>query len=235
MIFDSSDFSANPVKRTSCLVMQKVFIIEDEVLLRDLVVELLQERKDIEIVGTAGDGKEGLEACLKLRPNIVILDVRLPSLNGVEVAAQLKAEFPTIKILVFSGVFNLSSIRRVMLAKVNGIIEKAAGLQEMTKAINAIAAGQTYYGPAIVQRMPELLMAPENVESLESLTAREREILQLIAEGYTTKEIADRLGISSRTADVHRTHIMQKLSVHNVAGLTRQAIAFGLVNAETSI
>src|SRR5690606_19447598 len=103
------------------------------------------------------------------------------------------------------------------------------------KAITAVAAGQTYFGPAIVQAMPELLLSDENAQTLDSLTPREREILQLIAEGHTTKEIAEKLGISARTADVHRTHIMQKLDVHNVAGLTRAAIAWGLVTVQEQI
>ncbi|MDX2111014.1 MAG: response regulator transcription factor [Verrucomicrobiota bacterium] len=214
--------------------MQKVYLIEDEVLLRDLVIEVIQGHKDLEMVGFSGDGREGLDACIKLKPHIVILDVRLPGLNGVEVATQLKADFPLLKILVFSGVFNLATIRRIMMVKVNAIIEKAAGLTEMEKAIDAVSRGQTYYGPAIVQRMPELLTSPDDQQSLDCLTAREREILQLIAEGLTTKEIADKLGISARTADVHRTHIMQKLGVHNVAGLTRQAVSFGLVSADVS-
>lgn len=210
--------------------MQKVYLIEDEVLLRDLVVDLLTEHRDLEIIGASGDGREGLEACLKLKPHMVILDVRLPGLNGIEIAQRLKNEMPWLKVLVFSGIFNLGIIKRVLLTKVNGIIEKSAGLGEMEKAINAVASGQSYYGPAIVEKMPELLLSKDKDQTLDALTPREREVLQLIAEGHTTKEIAEKLGISARTADVHRTHIMQKLDVHNVAGLTRLAVAYGLVS-----
>lgn len=209
--------------------MQKIYIIEDEVLLRDLIIDLLQNHRDLEIVGSSGDGREGVEKCLELKPHIVVLDVRIPGLNGVEVAHRLRQEMPWVKILVFSGLFNLGIIKRVLLAKVNGIIEKNAGLAEMEKAIRAVAAGQSYFGPSIVASMPELLVSDTSTQTLEALTPREREILQLIAEGHTTKEIAEKLGISARTADVHRTHIMQKLSVHNVAGLTRMAISYGLV------
>lgn len=215
--------------------MQKVYIIEDEVLLRDLITDLLRNHRELEIIGSSGDGREGYEACAKLRPHIVILDVRLPGLNGIEVAQRLRAEQPNVKILVFSGLFNLGIIKRVLLAKVNGIIEKSAGLAEMENAINSVANGQTYFGPSIVQSMPELLVSSPTDQTIESLTPREREILQLIAEGHTTKEIADKLGISARTADVHRTHIMQKLNVHNVAGLTRAAIAYGLIKVPETI
>lgn len=215
--------------------MQKVYIIEDEVLLRDLIIDLLKTHRDLEIVGSSGDGRQGYEDCIKLKPHMVILDVRLPSLNGIEVAQRLKNDFPWVKILVFSGMFNLGIIKRVLMTKVNGIIEKAAGLTEMEKAINAVAAGQSYYGPTIVEKMPELLLSNDSEQGLDALTPREREILQLIAEGHTTKEIADKLGISARTADVHRTHIMQKLDVHNVAGLTRIAVSYGLVHIPDSL
>ncbi len=215
--------------------MQKVYILEDEVLLRELISDLLKNHSDLEIIGSSGDGREGCEECLRLKPHMVILDVRLPGLNGIEIAQRLRQEMPWVKILVFSGLFNLGIIKRVLLTKVNGIIEKNAGLAEMEKAITAVAAGQTYFGPAIVQAMPELLLSDENAQTLDSLTPREREILQLIAEGHTTKEIAEKLGISARTADVHRTHIMQKLDVHNVAGLTRAAIAWGLVTVQEQI
>lgn len=215
--------------------MQKVYVIEDEVLLRDLVIDLLENNRELEIIGASGDGHEGLAACQRLRPHMVVLDVRLPGLNGIEVAQRLKNEYSWIKILVFSGIFNLGIIKRVLMTKVNGIIEKSAGLAEMEKAINAVAAGQSYYGPTIVERMPELLLSQTPDQSIDALTPREREILQLIAEGLTTREIAAKLEISARTADVHRTHIMQKLDVHNVAGLTRIAIAYGLINVPQGI
>lgn len=209
--------------------MQTVYIIEDDVLLRDLIIDLLRDRPQYKIIGHSGDGIEGLKQCERLTPDIVVLDVRLPSLSGVEVAMRLRNEKPNCKILVFSGAFNLSIIKRVFMAKVAGIIEKSAGLAEMERAFEAVASGQSYYGPEILKRMPKLLSGSGDEESIDSLTNREREVLQLIAEGYTTKEIAAKLGISARTADVHRSHIMQKLNVHNVAGLVRAAISFGLV------
>ena len=212
--------------------MQTLYIIEDETLLRDLVMESMSNHADLKVVGSSSDGREGLEECLRIQPDMVILDVQLPSLNGVEIAQRLKKELPRIKILVFSGMFNLGTIKRVLMAKVAGVIEKSAGLAEMTKAIEAVASGRTHYGPAILERMPELLGADAESETLESLTAREREVLQLIGEGLTNKEIAESLGIAPRTAEVHRTHLMQKLGVHNVAGLTRHAISFGLVKAD---
>lgn len=211
--------------------MRKVFIIEDEVLLRDLLCEVISHQIDLQVIGTSGDGRDGLEQCRRLRPDMLITDVQLPGLNGIEVVERLKSELPALRILVISGLFNLARIKRVLMLRVDGILEKAAGLAEMEKALKTVAAGQTYYSPDIMNRMPELLAVNPNEGGLESLTGREREVLQLVAEGYSNKEVADKLNISVRTADVHRTHLMQKLQVHNVAGLTRAAIRLGLVEA----
>lgn len=209
--------------------MQKVYIIEDEVLLRDLLCDLIDSQMELEVAGYSGDGTEGLRQCLSLKPDILVTDLQLPGLNGIEIIQRVKQDLPRIKILVVSGTFNLPRLKQVLMTKADGIIEKAAGLQEMEKALQTVAGGQSYYSPTVIQRMPELLTISEHQGSLASLTSREREILQLIGEGNTTKEIAAKLHISTRTADVHRTNIMQKLDVHNVAGLTRMAIAFGLV------
>lgn len=211
--------------------MQTVFIIEDDTLLSDLLCDLIGVESDLKVIGTSGDGSEGLEKCLEIKPDILICDVKLPGLNGIEVVQRLKQDRPEIKTLVLSAILNLGSIKRVLLTKADGILEKSAGLDEMRKALRAVAEGNCFYSADVIKRMPELLMASESDGSLEALTSREREILQLIAEGHTTKEIAAKLSISTRTADVHRSHIMQKLSVHNVAGLTRAAIGFGLVDA----
>lgn len=209
--------------------MQSVYIIEDEILLRDLLSDLINSNSDLQIVGVSEDGTEGLKNALELKPDILITDLQLPGLNGVEIVQRVKQDLPDTKIMVISGHFNLPRLKRVLMTKAEGIMEKAAGLAEMEKALNVVAGGGTYYSPSIIQRMPEMLTVQETDLSVEALTSREREILQLIAEGNTTKEMAARLGISARTADVHRTHIMQKLGVHNVAGLTRMAIAFGLI------
>ena len=209
--------------------MQTVYIIEDEVLLRDLLSDLINSNSDLQIIGVNGDGTEGLREALQKKPDILVTDLQLPGLNGVEIVQRVKQDLPETKIMVISGHFNLPRLKRVLMTKAEGIMEKAAGLSEMEKALKIVASGGTYYSPSIIQRMPEMLMVQETDLTVEALTSREREILQLIAEGNTTKEIATRLGISARTADVHRTHIMQKLGVHNVAGLTRMAIAFGLI------
>jgi len=215
------------------IIMQKVYILEDEVLLRDLMCDLVAGHISLEVCGVSGNGTDGLKEVLRLKPSIFIVDIQLPGLNGLEVIERLKVDLPSLKILVMSGNLTTSRLKRIFMLKVDGIIEKAAGLKEMERALNAMEGGQSYFSPTIVQRMPELMFATEKDGTLESLTSREREVLQLIGEGHTTKEIAAKLFISARTADVHRTHIMQKLNTHNVAGLTRMAVSFGLVDIDS--
>jgi DNA-binding NarL/FixJ family response regulator len=210
--------------------MTSVYIIEDESLLRDFVKDLLAGRDDFKVVGDSGDGERALADCLSLKPDMVITDVRLPGIDGVELTSRLREKLPQTRVLLMSGAFSLSIIRRALLLKVNGILEKSGGLAEMQKAIDAVAIGQTYYGDAIMRSLPELLSTKAEPHPVETLTSREREILCMIAEGLSTREIADKLSISARTADVHRMHIMTKLDAHNVASLTRIAIAHGLVD-----
>lgn len=213
--------------------MTKVLVIEDETMLRDFVVEALESYPECELAGTYGDGLEAWEGCLKHEPDFVILDVNLPSLNGIEILGRLKAKFPETKVLLFSGFFTTSTIRKALKAGVEGIIEKTAGLEEMHKALQKVMAGQSYFGPKVVNILREIMVNPEHDDSLEVLSEREKEVLQLIAEGYSTKGIAEKLNISIKTAGTHRANLMQKLDLHGVAELTRYAIAKGLITVKS--
>jgi len=213
----------------------RLFILEDDILLRDLLHDLLAQEELFEVVGTADDGVAGLRACLQAKPDIAVCDIRLPSLNGLEVIERLKRDLPETRVVLVSGSFNLARIRQAMMLRAEGLISKGSGLPELIKALKVVATGKTYYSADIVARMPELLTPNAPDQSLSCLTPREREVLQLVGEGHTNKEIAAKLFISDRTADVHRTNLMQKLKVHNVAGLTRYAIGFGLVETEVSL
>jgi len=184
----------------------------------------------MEVVGQTGDGAEGYNLCLDLNPNLVILDIMLPNLNGSEVLRRLKSKNQKINILIFSAASSNSMVNRLLKCGVTGYIEKDAGLEELEKAIALVADGRSYFSPRVVEAMRELMVSGGQDDSLESLTSREREIVQLIAESYSNKEIAAKLGMSVRTADTHRTNIMKKLDLHDVAALTRWAIANKLVN-----
>ncbi len=210
--------------------MKKVVVIEDQTILRDLICQLVEGYASMEVVGQSGDGAEGYELCLQYNPDLVILDIMLPNLNGSEVLRRLKMKNPKINILIFSAASSNSMVNRLLKSGVTGYIEKDAGLVELEKAISLVSDGRSYFSPRVVEAMRELMVSGGQDDSLESLTSREREIIQLIAESYSNKEIAAKLGMSVRTADTHRTNIMKKLDLHDVAALTRWAIANKLVD-----
>lgn len=210
--------------------MKKVIVIEDQTIMRDLIYQLVEGYAAMEVVASSGDGAEGYDLCLQHAPDLVILDIMLPNLNGSEVLRRLKAKNPRANILIFSAASSNSMVNRLLKSGVTGYIEKDAGLEELEKAIKLVADGRSYFSPRVVDAMRELMVSGGQEDSLESLTTREREIVQLIAESYSNKEIANKLGMSVRTADTHRTNIMKKLDLHDVAALTRWAIANKLVD-----
>ena len=210
--------------------MKKVIVIEDQTILRDLICQLVEGYTGMEVIAQAGCGADGYELCIEHQPDLVILDIMLPSLSGSEVLRRLKAKNQKINILIFSAAASNSMVNRLLKAGVTGYIEKDAGLAELEKAIALVSEGRSYFSPRIVDAMRELMINGGQDDSLDSLTSREREIVQLIAESNSNKEIAAKLGMSVRTADTHRTNIMKKLDLHDVAALTRWAIANKLVN-----
>jgi len=212
------------------LQMKKVIVIEDQTIMRDLICQLVEGYATMEVIAQSGDGAEGYELCLKHAPDLVILDIMLPNLNGSEVLRRLKAKNPKINILIFSAASSNTMVNRLLKSGVTGYIEKDAGLVELEKAIQLVADGRSYFSPRVVDAIRELMVSGGQDDSLESLTTREREIVQLIAESFSNKEIAAKLGMSVRTADTHRTNIMKKLDLHDVAALTRWAIANKLVD-----
>ncbi|MGJ8638184.1 MAG: response regulator [Opitutaceae bacterium] len=210
--------------------MKKVIVIEDQTILRDLICQLVEGSSGMEVIAQSGDGAEGYQLCLEHEPDLVILDIMLPNLNGSEVLRRLKSKNSTINILIFSAAASNSVVNRLLKSGVTGYIEKNAGLNELEKAISLVSEGRSYFSPHIIDIMRELMINGGQDDSLDSLTTREREIIQLIAESFSNKEIAAKLGMSVRTADTHRTNIMKKLDLHDVAALTRWAIANKLVH-----
>jgi DNA-binding NarL/FixJ family response regulator len=214
--------------------MKKVVVIEDQRIMRELICKLVEGYATMQVVGHSGDGAEGYELCIQLNPDLVILDVMLPNLNGSEVLRRLKSKNPKINILVFSATSSNAVVSRLLKSGVTGFIEKDAGLAELEKAIALVSEGRSYFSPRVVEAMRELMVSGGQDDSLDSLTPREREVLQMIAESYSNKQIATKLGMSARTADTHRTNIMKKLDLHDVAALTRWAIANQLVDISES-
>jgi DNA-binding NarL/FixJ family response regulator len=213
--------------------MKRVVIIEDETMLRDLLGELLKTFPLCKLAGAFGDGQEGWAGVQKLKPDLVVLDIRIPSLNGLDILGRIRQQLPNCSVLLCSAFFTTGMVRQALRAGANGIIEKTAGLPEMEKALRAVVDGGTYISPGVAGLVRRLMLEPDQADSLDTLSDREREVLQLIAEGYSTKEIAVKLSISVKTAETHRANLMTKLDLHGIAGLTRYAIERGLIKASS--
>lgn len=211
--------------------MKTVVIIEDQTAVREMVAEIVKSNSDFEVIAESGEGQKALEICLERRPDFVILDVMLPGLNGAEVLRRFAKHLKKTRVLVFSGYQNPNLVRELLQAGAHGFVEKAAPLSELKKGIDIVASGGSYFGPEVAQMLRDAVLNPNSParRGVDILTAREREILQLIAESYSTKEVAQKLNISVKTAENHRTNLMKKLDLHDVASLTRYAIQHGLI------
>jgi DNA-binding NarL/FixJ family response regulator len=209
--------------------MKTVVVIEDQTAIREMLSEFIRSTHGYEIAGMYGDGQEGLTHCLEIKPDIVVLDVGLPSLNGIEVLKQLTAAVPSVKVLIFSGRGSPTNIRELLSAGAQSYVDKMDGFQEFKKGLEIISAGGTFIGPKMATAMRTLIRNPQSGQATTSLSNREKQVLQLVAESYSTREIAQKLTLSVRTVDNHRTNIMRKLNLHNVAALTRYAIKHELV------
>lgn len=211
--------------------MNAVYLIEDQTILRELLGRLVEGIPGCRLAGESGDGLEGLNACRQLKPDLVIVDIMVPSMNGLEVVRQLRREHPQVKLLVFSAYSSRERVQAALKAGVNGIVHKNASIEELESGIRRVLNGESYMSAHILEILRDLMLNPHVGDSLEKLTPRERELLQLVAEGHTTKEIASKLNVSIKTADTHRTNVMSKLNIHDIAGLTRFAIQHGLIVA----
>lgn len=209
--------------------MKRLVIIEDQTAIREMLVELLHLDKNYQLVGESGDGQTALSLCLETKPDLLILDAKLPGLNGVELLRRLVKTLPNIRVLVFSGHENPVLVREMLEVGAHGFVEKTAGLSELRKGLATVAGGGTYFGPAVASLLRNVVANPGSSQSSDFLTDREREILQLVAESNSTKEIASRLDISVKTVDNHRTNLMRKLNLHDVASLTRYAVEVGII------
>jgi DNA-binding NarL/FixJ family response regulator len=210
--------------------MHRLVIIEDQTAVREMMVEILARDRDYMLVGQCGEGQAGLDMCLELKPDLVVLDAKLPGLNGVELLRRLTRRLPALRVLVFSAHENPVVVRQMLEAGARGFVEKTAGFAQFKRGLATIASGGTYFGPAIASVLRNVVAHPESGGSPDFLTEREREILQLVAEGHSTKGIAAKLGISAKTVDNHRTSLMRKLNIHDVASLTRHALEQGITD-----
>lgn len=215
----------------------KVVVIEDQTAMREMLVMFLGTEPGFTVVGEIGDGQAAFDLCIAKKPDIVILDIMLPGLNGVELLRRLRKHLPKVRTVVFSGHQNVTLVKESLQAGANAYVEKMAGLADLKRAIRTVADGGSFFGPTIANLLRDAVLNPgyDPQSSDILLTAREREVLQLIAESHSTKEIAAKLSVSVKTADNHRTNLMRKLNLHNVASLTRYAIQIGVIEPPTRL
>jgi len=214
----------------------RVVIAEDHTILREGLKSLLSSSPDFEVIGEAGDGREAIRCVEKCKPNLILVDLSMPRMNGIDAIREIKRRFPETKILVLTVHKTEEYILATLKAGADGYVLKDATHAELMIAVKNVLSGKHYISPGISEKVIEGYLEGRKTlktrTSWETLTQREREILKLIAEGYKNKEIADYLCISPKTVEKHRANLMEKLGLHNVQALTALAIEKGLVSRE---
>jgi len=211
----------------------KVVIADDHALFREVIRALLSKYEDLEVTGEAAEGKEAIDQVKKLRPDIVLMDIAMPGLGGLEATLELKKICPDVKILVLTQYANQEYLYRFLKAGVSGYVLKRAAGAELVSAIRSVHQGGTFLhpdvAPAVIEGYLGGLQTPQQEDTYETLTDREKQVLKLVAEGKTNKEIAEILTISVKTAMAHRANIADKLGIHNRAELIKFALQRGIV------
>jgi DNA-binding NarL/FixJ family response regulator len=215
----------------------RVLLADDHTLVRAGIRALLQSLPDVEIVAEASDGREALERVLATHPDVALLDISMPSLNGLELAARLAVEAPRTRLVILSMHGDPGHVAQALRAGVSGYLLKDAAVDELPVLLRAVSRGETYLSPAISRSVVEGFLqrsgASPAATADDGLTSRQREILQLVSEGKSSKEVAQLLDISLKTVESHRSQIMDRLNIHDLAGLVRYAVRTGLVNPAT--
>ena len=217
-----------------------VLLAEDHAIVRQGLCELLKVDGNFLVVGEARTGREAVEMARTLRPNVILMDIAMPVLNGLEATRQVLAANPAAKVVILSAHSDDVYVQRMREAGVAGFLEKQSSAEILTKAIREVAAGRTFFSPSIARRLQDNPGKPRDRDGLikpngSRLTSRESEVLQLVAEGSANKQIAAELEISIKTVEKHRQHLMDKLNIHETAGLTRYAIARGIVESSVQL
>ncbi len=208
-----------------------IVVADDHAIVREGIRKLLETRDDFQVVGEASDGEEVVRVVLEKKPDVALMDINMPGRSGVEATRILRDHGASTRVLVLSMLEDGSHVEDVLRAGAAGYLVKSAEPEELFAAIDAVRAGRSYLSSSVAQRVVEVLAGPSSPEpvGLALLTDREREVLGMIADGHSSREIASSLRISLKTVDSHRSNLMEKLDIHKVAGLVRFAIRSGLV------
>ena len=212
----------------------RILLADDHSIIRDGLRLLLDKEEGMTVVGEAANGREALELAGRLHPDVVIMDITMPGMNGIEAARQILADSPTVKIIALSVHTDNQYVAQMIRAGASGYLPKSCAFQELALAIRTVLAQKTYLSPTVVDSVVQYLQSTPSAEATAEslLTAREREVLQLLAEGKSTKDIASVLHVSERTVETHRQNLMAKLNLHSIAELTKYAISQGLTSIE---
>jgi DNA-binding NarL/FixJ family response regulator len=213
----------------------RVLLADDHKLFRAGIRALLRTVDDAEIVAEASDGREALRLIAAHHPDVVLMDLMMPSLNGLDATVRIARSFPGARVVILSMNADEDSVLKSLRAGAVGYLVKTADPAELELAVRAVARGERFLSSAVSEHVLSACLTRIDREqsSLDRLPLRQREVLQLIAEGHTTKEIAAKLGISTKTAEAYRSELMRSLDIHDIASLTRYAIRAGLVSADT--
>ena len=213
----------------------KILLADDHKIIRDGLCSLIEKQPGIEVVAEAENGRAAVKLARRLKPDVIIMDLNMPDLNGIDAARQIIAELPDTKIIVLSMHADRQFVVGALQAGASGYLLKDCAFEELARALQTVLKRQTYLSPGIAgtvvkDYLEQLCTIESAIEA--ALTPREREVLQLIAEGRSTKETADRLNVSIKTIESHRRNIMEKLNIHSTAELTKYAIRKGLTSLE---
>ncbi|MBU0513743.1 MAG: response regulator transcription factor [Proteobacteria bacterium] len=213
----------------------RIVIVDDHQIVRDGLRSVMEKEGDLHVVAEADNGRDGVRVCRELGPDVVIMDITMPDLNGIEAARKIGADCPDTRVIALSMHSDKRYVTRMLEAGAAGYLLKESAIDEVVRAVRAVAAGQSYLSPPVADIViADFRVKPRRRGEAEGsvLTDREREVLQLLAEGRTSKEIAGALDVSPKTVEAHRRQIMDKLDIHSVAGLTKYAIRDGLTSVD---
>jgi DNA-binding NarL/FixJ family response regulator len=212
----------------------RVLLVDDHTIVRQGLRRILEE-KGMDVVGEAEDGRRGLEMAKELAPDVVVMDISMPKLGGIEATRRVRKEVPGAKVIILTIHFDENYIFKTLDAGASAYLVKETASEDLIEAIKTVMSGELYFSPrippAVIKSYKKMVKSGKKADEFSRLTNREREILQLIAEGYTSRQIGEMLFISDKTVENHRANIMGKLDIHDTAGLVRYAIRIGLIDS----
>ena len=215
-----------------------VLLAEDHLIVREGLRNLMTLEADLEVVGEAKTGRQAVALAKKLRPAVIVMDIAMPLLNGLEATRKIRQAIPGAKVLMLSAHSDDAYVDQAIAFGAAGFLLKQTSSHDLTQAIRDVHNGKTFFTPTIAKRLHQQTLPASGRplrKRVASLTSRELEVLQLIAEGQPNKQVADELGISIKTIEKHRQNLMQKLNIHDVAGLTRYAIGAGIIESSVHL